>query len=102
MPAHNYIKIIATLHFIDKWEGESAVVTLNGSPKWLRSVKASDHGGINICGGDHDESAFNVPVYIETPHKEESIKIGFRTSIKEGEDPCTKSLGIDNVEVYIK
>ncbi len=90
---------MATLHFIDNWTGETAKVMLDGNVKWLRSISSSEHS-IDVCGGSFKEAAFNVPVILETPHSGDFMKIAFKTNIND--DPCVKSLGIDNVEIYVK
>ena len=75
------------------------MVAVNDKVSWMKSVKASEHA-VDLCGGNFKEAAYNVPVIIDTVHKQETVKISFKTNIKD--DPCEKSLGIDNVEIYIK
>ncbi len=65
----------------------------------MKSVMSSG-SSVNICGGSYSEAAYNVPVVADTPHTSDSVVVSFQTNIKT--DPCTKSLGIDNVAVYVK
>ena len=67
--------------------------------KWLRSMTASENS-VDVCGGAFKEAGFNIPVVIETIHQGPSAKVSFSTNIRD--DPCVKSLGIDNVEIYVK
>ena len=53
-----------------------------------------------MCGGDYTEIAFNVPVIAEAFHSKPTLKLSFKTTLKD-KDPCEASLGIDNVALYI-
>jgi hypothetical protein len=58
-PKHEKIKIFASLHFLDNWEGESAIVKANGSPVWMKSMHTSSVS-IDLCGGNFKEAALSV------------------------------------------
>eukprot|EP00347_Sterkiella_histriomuscorum_P019078 403343040 len=98
--SHSRILITATLHFIDNWQGEAALVSIDDQVAWMKTVKASEYG-VDLCGNNSfKEAAFNVPVIIDTNHAGDKVKVTFKTNIKG--DACEKSLGIDNVEIYVK
>ena len=77
---HSQVRVQANLHFIDDWQGESASIKIDGSPVWMRSVTSSKNS-MNICGGDANEAAFNVPVLADTKHEGAEVKISFQTNI---------------------
>lgn len=89
----------ANLNFLDNWQGEAATVSVNGKVIWMKSVRASNTG-VNICGGTSTEAAFNVPVVAETADDNSNLVVTFQSTL-EG-DPCLKSLGIDNVSIYVR
>ena len=91
--------VLANIHFIDDWQGEYAYVKVDGEVIWQKSVTANP-SSVNICGGDFKEAAFNVAVMADTYHSDDDLKLEFATSLSG--DPCLKSLGIDNVAVYVK
>ena len=101
LPTHSRILVLAVIHQIDNWQGESAQCSIDNEVKWER-VGVSMESAPNLCGGPYKEAAYNVPVIIDTMHNRASIKISFGTTIAATESPCDKSLGIDNVEIYIK
>ena len=55
---------------------------------------------MDLCGGEHKEAAFNVPIVVEIPHKEKLFKLEFKTTLDD--DSCKHSLGIDNIEISVK
>ncbi len=55
---------------------------------------------MNLCGGDHKEAAYNIPIIVEIAHNEKQFKLEFRTTLDD--DSCEHSLGIDNIEISIK
>jgi hypothetical protein len=68
IPSHSKVFITANLHFIDKWEGESAFVKVDGKTVWMKSVKGGDMG-VDLCGDENvGEAAYNVSVMVETMH----------------------------------
>ena len=40
----------------------------------MKTLKSSAQG-VNICGGNYNEAAFNVPVIVEVPHNDESLEL---------------------------
>ncbi|CDW73184.1 UNKNOWN [Stylonychia lemnae] len=99
LPKHSKLLVMASLHFLDNWKGETATVAIDNQVSWMKSVRASENS-VDLCGGNFKEAAFNVPVIIDTVHSLDTMKLTFKANL--GNDPCEKSLGIDNVEVYVK
>lgn len=91
---------MANLNFIDDWTGQAVTLSIDNKVSWLKTVSASPHS-VDICGNkSFKEAAFNVPVIVDTLHSASQIKVAFKANISG--DPCDRSLGIDNVEIYIK
>ena len=102
LPQHSRVLVTAFLNFIDNWNGETASISIDGEVKWMKSVTAQPNS-VSMCGvPDYKEAAFNVPVLFEATPSSDSLVLTFSTSFPTGTDPCSKSLGIDNVIVYIK
>jgi hypothetical protein len=54
---HSVLKINASFHMLDNWNGEKAYMKINDKIVWSRSGKHSKKG-LNICGGDFNDPAF--------------------------------------------
>lgn len=107
---HEEIKLVATMHFIDQWAGESALVRMENSlDQSMFAVFTARHTevgtsktGINLCGGTTPEGKFTVPVDVFIPHRGESIKVEFSTTLDESVKSDVASFGISNVELYVR
>lgn len=59
LPAHKAIRVNAAFHMFDSWDGESAYMKIDDEIVWTKQGQHSEKG-INICGGDHNDPAFNM------------------------------------------
>lgn len=59
LPAHKAIRVNASFHMFDSWDGETAYMKIDDEIVWTKQGQHSEKG-INICGGDHNDPAFNV------------------------------------------
>jgi cytoskeletal protein CcmA (bactofilin family) len=59
LPEHTKLKITASFHMLDSWDGETAYMKVNDEIVWSRQGQHNEKG-INICGGDHNDPAFNM------------------------------------------
>ncbi len=72
LPAHNMIKITANFHFIDKWEGEEAFMSIDKVPVWTDTYEWCDKVmqwyckkySINACGAEFPDR-LAVPINFE-------------------------------------
>ena len=104
---HTQVKIEATYHFIDAWDGESGYMKINNGKNgemeyaWIEKYSAFlGSNGINVCGGRWSEGKFASPISIVIPHKNDSITIAFGATIEQ--DPCDESFGVSGIRIYIR
>ena len=104
LPAHSQVKVEATYHFIDAWDGESGYMTINNGKNgemeyaWIEQYSA--FLGSNVCGGRWPEGKFASPISVVVPHKNETITIGFGATIEQ--DPCDESFGVSGIRIYTR
>ncbi len=59
LPEHSKLKINAAYHMLDSWDGETGYMKVDDQIVWSRKGESSEKG-INLCGGDHNDAAFNM------------------------------------------
>lgn len=100
LPGHSKIRVNAAYHMLDSWDGEMAYMKVDDVIVWTKRGIFDEKNGINICGGDHNDPAFNIAVEANLPHNASEVKISFGSSLDE--DPCNESFGVDDVMIYIR
>jgi len=100
LPPHNKLKVNAAFHMLDSWDGEYAYMKIAGEKVWTKRGQHPADKGINICGGDFNDPAFNIPVDVTVPHTSEEVLITFGSTLDE--EPCNESFGIDDVMIYVR
>jgi len=58
-PPHKAIRLNAAFHMFDSWDGETAYMKIDDEIVWTKQAQHSEKG-MNICGGDYNDPAFNV------------------------------------------
>jgi hypothetical protein len=103
---HSQVRVVATFHFIDSWQGETAFARVDDSYVWTDRYDSSPAAGTtkgNICGKPEvPEMKFATPVDIVAPHDPMAtrVKVSFGTTLDA--DPSTASWGLSSVAVYIR
>jgi len=99
---HSYLRLQARYHFLDSWEGETAFAKVNGRTVWMdtNDVRGMHPNTLNLCGGDHPDTKFSVPIDITIPHTTDDVEISFGSSLDES--PCNESFGIDDVQISLR
>jgi len=100
LPPHDKLKINAAFHMLDSWDGEYAYMKLDDVKVWTKRGQHSPDKGINICGGDFNDPAFNIAIDVSVPHNKPEIKITFGSTLDE--EPCNESFGVDDVMIYVR
>ena len=98
--SHENIRIKASFHMFDNWNGEMGYMKINDQIVWAKEGKSNEKNGINICGGDYNDPAFNLGIDIVIPHNESELIITFGSTLDK--DPCEASYGFQDVMLYIK
>merc|ERR1711990_1221189 len=102
LPAHTQVRMTASFHFLDKWDGEQAYASLDGKNVWADSTKAHRGEGVNMYGSSHPERKFSAPIDVTIPHTGSAVEVKFGTSIEESVNACEQSWGVDDVTIYVK
>jgi hypothetical protein len=100
LPPHDKLKVSAAFHMLDSWDGEYAYMKIDDVKVWTKRGQHSPDHGINICGGEFNDPAFNIPIDVTVPHKTPEAKITFGTTLDE--EPCNESFGVDDVMIYVR
>lgn len=98
--SHTQIRITAGFHMFDNWNGEYGYMKVNGDIMWMREGKVDNENGMNICGGNHNDPAFNLEIDVIIPHTSNIVTITFGSTLQK--DPCEASFGVDDVMIYTK
>merc|ERR1712072_316552 len=83
LPAHTQVRMTASFHFLDQWDGEQAYASIDGKNVWADSTKSHRGEGINVCGAAHPDRKF-------------------ATTMDSSTDSCQQSWGVDDVTIYVK
>jgi hypothetical protein len=100
LPKHSQIRVVATAHFVDDWQGETAYLKINGNYVWTESHELRNGAkGLNICGSDrYMETKFSVPIDVTLPSVGENMNLEFGSSMEAGNNA---HFGISSVSLYI-
>eukprot|EP00743_Colponemidia_sp_Colp-15_P000137 GILK01000157.1.p1 GENE.GILK01000157.1~~GILK01000157.1.p1 ORF type:complete len:350 (-),score=47.11 GILK01000157.1:242-1219(-) len=104
---HTQLRIVATYHFIDAWEGETGYMKVNngrdGAHQYVwteRYDQTQSVNAINICGNHHTEGRFSSPIDLVIPHTDEEVTVTFGSTLDQ--DPCDESFGISGFQLYVR
>lgn len=101
LPPHTHVKVVATAHFIDDWQGETAYLRVNDFYAWTDSheLRNSAHA-LSVCGSPlFPETRFTVPIEVSLPHTDDSINLVFGSTT----DPTSQAkFGISSVQIYTR
>jgi len=99
LPKHTQVRVTATVHFIDDWQGETAWLKLNDNILFTESHDQKNVAAkFSVCGSDlYPESRFAVPVDVTIKHKDRALTVAFGSNLDEGSDA---RFAISNVNVY--
>jgi len=101
LPPHTQVRISATVHIIDDWQGETAYLKLNDEYVWTSSHGHETKGhSINICGSPlYEETSFSLPIDVAIWNTEKNLHIEFGTTL----DPSvTAHLGLSSINLHVR
>lgn len=101
LPAHSHVRITATAHFVDDWQGETAFLKVNDHIVWTEShEQRAGAGKINVCGSSvYPEGKFSVPIDVTLPYTGSTLKVVFGTNLDKGSDA---HFGISSVALSVR
>lgn len=97
---HKQVKVTASYHMLDNWEGEFGYMKINGKIVWIKEGVSDPKNGMNYCGGTDNDAAFNLPIDVNVNHEGKELEITFGSTLEK--DPCEASFGVDDVMIYVK
>jgi hypothetical protein len=102
LPEHNEIRVKATFHFIDAWQGETAFAKLDHQVVWTdMHDQMATKNGVNICGSaSTTEGKFAVPIDVVIPHTSSSLAVSFGSTL--ASSPLEASWGVSDVQVLVR
>eukprot|EP00466_Bigelowiella_natans_P004838 jgi/Bigna1/135061/aug1.27_g9769 len=97
---HEMIRLVATVHFVDDWQGETAYLKVDGSIVWTQShTERNSNQLMNICGKvRYPDSKFSVPIDVTIPHSSPSMKVTFGSNLRTDQ----ALFGLSSLAVYMK
>ena len=98
--SHESIRVKASYHMFDNWNGEMGYMKINDQIVWAKEGKSNEKNGINICGGDYNDPYFNLVIDVTIPHNESDVTITFVSTLDK--DPFEVSYCFFVVMLYIK
>jgi len=99
VPTHTQLRITATVHFVDDWQGETAWMKVNGHYMWTASHDQRGTGSkISICGSDvYPDSRFSQSIDVTFINTDFAIRVEFGDNLEEGAEAY---FGLSSVTVY--
>lgn len=99
LPKHSLIRINAVYHMLDSWNGEYGYMKVDGVEKWKKKGVNSNKG-IDVCGGDSKDTAFNINIDVVMEHTADEVEILFGSELQG--DACKHSFAVDDVMIYTR
>jgi len=101
LPKHTQVRLTATVHFIDDWQGETAFMKLNDKFVWTESHDQKNVAGkFSMCGSDlYPESRFAAPIDIIWTHKGKKLSLVLGSNLEEGSDA---RFAVSNVAIWTR
>jgi len=108
LPPHTRVRVRASVHFIDKWEGESVALLVHDNPVWSQSHDwcpgflkwMCEKYGLNTCGRDTPDR-LSVRAEAIIAHSSDFLDLAFNSTLPFETDPCYTSWGVDDVSVEL-
>lgn len=100
LPPHTAVRVTASYHMLDKWQGETGFLKADNVYVWTLSTGFSTSQGLNVCGGPDADPRLGAAVDVHFKHTAKRLQLAFGSTLKG--DPCAASYGIDEVVVYIQ
>lgn len=105
---HTHVRIQASAHFIDDWQGETAYLKINDNVVWTDTHdQRASRGQFSVCGSpSYPESRLTVPIDVTFPHKSQKLKVSFGSTLDRtanamfGLSSLTVSLRLDHSHLH--
>ena len=98
LPSHKYVRVAATYHMLDMWNGEQAYMKLDTKIVWMQTGQTRINNP-DICGGSTPDARYSIPVDVTIPHTSSDLVVSFGSRLDT--NPCDGSFAIDDVMIYV-
>lgn len=107
---HTQVRLKATVHFIDSWTGEQAFAKMGTDLVWVDTIGSAEAvhspaalADLDVCGKKGEpELALGKLVDVTKYHDSDAIEITFGTTLPGDSNPCDKSWGIDDIQLWVR
>lgn len=101
LPKHRFVRVVATVHFVDDWQGETAWLKVDNNYVWTESLDQKTAGAqLNVCGkSQFPESKFSSVVDITLEHTGNNLHVQFGANLEHGSEAF---FGISNLQLYVR
>lgn len=80
--AHSKVRIVATVHFLDDWQSETAYLKIDGNYVWTQShSETNSDSKLNVCGQSYPDSKFSVGIDVTIPHTANTLNAVFGSNL---------------------
>lgn len=108
LPAHNRLRVVATYHFIDRWEGQMGFMKIGASAKdshyvWTERYDVNDYTDLlDVCGGPTGEGHFSSTIDVSMYHTNPSVELLFGSTFDINSGGAPGFYGVSSVQVYVR
>lgn len=105
LPPHEHVRIRASVHWSDRWQGETVRMTVDGATVWSDShhhctnIFSGSCAGISTFGDEVHSDRLGVLIDVVVPHDAPEVSIAFSSGSTRLEPPA--GLVVDDVGVSI-
>jgi len=102
LPAHTQVRVVATVHFVDDWQGETAYLKLGDHYVWTDSHELRNSArALNVCGSEKfPETKFSAAIDVVLPATAAGkLDFAFGTTIEAG---SLARFGVSAFAVYTR
>eukprot|EP00811_Abedinium_folium_P011019 NODE_20195_length_808_cov_4.255507.p1 GENE.NODE_20195_length_808_cov_4.255507~~NODE_20195_length_808_cov_4.255507.p1 ORF type:complete len:226 (+),score=66.54 NODE_20195_length_808_cov_4.255507:51-680(+) len=108
IPAHRRVRVRGRVHYLDNWQGEAVMLSVDGAHIWAQShdwcpiflKRVCKQHGVNVCGRDTPDR-LSVKVDVAFDHDASALGLEFSSSLPPSTDPCHTSWGFDDVSIEL-
>jgi len=114
LPAHAWLRVEARVHFLDKWEGESVYLKIDGQVVWserwtwcdkllvnlcVPGTAAAPTATIDSCGREYPDR-LSFPLIVTLFHSGEELELSFGSTL--AANTTDASWGVDDLRLSLR
>lgn len=101
LPDHTHIRVVATVHLWDDWQGETVYLKVGEHYVWTESHELRNGAhALSVCGSPlFPETKFTTSLDVTFPHNNSGLKLLFGTTMEKNSDA---RFGISTISIYYR